>query len=274
MSIYDPKSRVAAEFISDEEIRETLAYADAHKNDAELIDQLLEKARPVKKGKGYTCRGLTHQEDGSLPMGLRGGLEKAVKVDEVIVCTGSAANTDIGLENAGVDFDKSGVKVNEYMQTNVKHIYAAGDITGGHSSADRAILQAEYAAGNISGHKRERIYEDSLVRTIKCIPESAVVGKTEDDCLRRDLHFKKVTLPLGEVAKSNISDFADGFIKLLCEKNGKIIGATVMAPHAALIIQEISLAMHAGLDAKALAEAPHQHYEWSELVREAAKQMF
>ena len=60
--MYNPKSLVASEFISDEEIRETLAYADAHKNDVELIDQFLQKARPVKKGKGYICQGLTHRE--------------------------------------------------------------------------------------------------------------------------------------------------------------------------------------------------------------------
>ncbi len=62
MAQYNPKSLVAEEFISDEEIRETLAYADAHKNDAALIDSLLEKARPVKQGNGYVCHGLTHRE--------------------------------------------------------------------------------------------------------------------------------------------------------------------------------------------------------------------
>ncbi|MBR0136709.1 MAG: [Clostridia bacterium] len=60
--IYDPKSLKAEEFINDEEIRETLAYAEAHKNDFELIDSILEKARPVKKGKGCVCAGLTHRE--------------------------------------------------------------------------------------------------------------------------------------------------------------------------------------------------------------------
>ena len=59
---YDPKSLKAEEFINDEEIRATLAYAEEHKNDFELIDAILEKARPVKKGKGYVCSGLTHRE--------------------------------------------------------------------------------------------------------------------------------------------------------------------------------------------------------------------
>ena len=62
MAIYDPKSLKAEEFINDGEIRQTLEYAEANKNNIELIDAILEKARPVKKGNGYTCKGLTHRE--------------------------------------------------------------------------------------------------------------------------------------------------------------------------------------------------------------------
>ena len=62
MAIYDPKSRNAEEFINDEEIQATLAYAEANKNNVELIDAILEKARPKKKDKGYVCAGLTHRE--------------------------------------------------------------------------------------------------------------------------------------------------------------------------------------------------------------------
>jgi len=62
MAIYDPKSRNAEEFINDEEIRATLAYAEENKNNVELIDAILEKARPRKQEKGYVCAGLTHRE--------------------------------------------------------------------------------------------------------------------------------------------------------------------------------------------------------------------
>lgn len=62
MAIYDPKSLKAEEFIHDGEILETLAYAEANKNNIELIDSLLEKARPVKTESGYKCAGLTHRE--------------------------------------------------------------------------------------------------------------------------------------------------------------------------------------------------------------------
>ena len=62
MAVYNPKSLKAEEFINDEEILATLEYAEAHKNDAELIDSILEKARPVKNGNGCTCAGLSHRE--------------------------------------------------------------------------------------------------------------------------------------------------------------------------------------------------------------------
>ena len=62
MAKYDPKSFRAEEFINDEEIRETLAYAEKNKNNRELIDEILEKARPIRTGNGARCTGLTHRE--------------------------------------------------------------------------------------------------------------------------------------------------------------------------------------------------------------------
>ena len=62
MAIYNPASLKAEEFINDEEIKATLAYAEANKNNIELIDSILEKARPVKTENGTTCKGLTHRE--------------------------------------------------------------------------------------------------------------------------------------------------------------------------------------------------------------------
>ena len=62
MSIYNPKSTKAEEFINHEEILSTLEYAEENKNNVELIDSLLEKARPRKTDEGWTCAGLTHRE--------------------------------------------------------------------------------------------------------------------------------------------------------------------------------------------------------------------
>ncbi|MBQ3427546.1 MAG: [Clostridia bacterium] len=85
MAIYDPKSLKAEEFINDEEIRATLAYAEANKNNAELIDAIIEKARPVKNGNGCTCAGLTHREASVLlACELPDKIEKIYEVAEEI----------------------------------------------------------------------------------------------------------------------------------------------------------------------------------------------
>ncbi len=204
---------------------------------------------------------------------LRGGLEKSVRVDEVILCTGSAPNTDIGLENAEVEYDGHGVSVDDNMRTNIKNIYACGDITGGESSVERTTMQARVAASAITGKGKLQNDESGMVRITKIYPEVAEIGQTEDDCLRRDRRFKKIVLPLGEVSKSNIADYSDGFIKLLADKKGKIIGATIMAPGAGILIQELAFAMRHDMTLSDIAETPHLAHDWSELVRQAAMQL-
>lgn len=85
MSLYNPKSLKAEEFINDEEIRETLAYAEANKNNSELIDQILEKARPKKTALGHVCAGLTHREASVLLVcEIPEKIEKIYKIAEEI----------------------------------------------------------------------------------------------------------------------------------------------------------------------------------------------
>ena len=82
---------------------------------------------------------------------LRGGQEKSVRVDEVLMCTGSAPNVDIGLENAHVKYNRTGISVDITMRTSQKHIYAAGDVVGGHSSTEKAEMEARVAAMHLIG---------------------------------------------------------------------------------------------------------------------------
>ena len=85
MAIYDPKSLKAEEFINDEEIQATLAYAEANKNNEALIDEILEKARPRKQGNGTTCQGLTHREASVLlACEIREKIEKMYQIAEEI----------------------------------------------------------------------------------------------------------------------------------------------------------------------------------------------
>ena len=85
MAIYDPKSLKAEEFINDEEIKETLEYAEKNKRNVALIDEILEKARPKRAEKGYTCAGLSHREASVLlACDLPDKIEEIYKIAEEI----------------------------------------------------------------------------------------------------------------------------------------------------------------------------------------------
>ena len=205
---------------------------------------------------------------------LRGGQEKSIRVDEVLMCTGNAPNIDIGLENAGVKFTRNGIKVDERMRTSVKNIYAAGDVLGGHSSTEKAIIEAHVAAAQILGHGKVTADYRGIIRVTDIIPEVAEVGDTEDDLIRHDAKYNKTVLPLSSVLRANTSDHMMGFIKLITtKKTNKILGATIMAPNAGLIIQEIALAIRFDMSTFDLANAPHLNNDWSELVRIACEQI-
>ncbi len=204
----------------------------------------------------------------------RGGHEHSLRVDQVLVCAGRRPNVDLGLENAGVKYSDKGIVVNSNLQTNVKHIYAAGDVLGeisGHTHT--ALMQSRIAAHNILSKKKIVPDYTATPHVIFTYPSIASVGLTEDDCLRRDLRIKKSFVPLSVTARSNVSDFHDGFVKLIADKNGVLIGATIMAPEAGESIQELALAVKSGLTTADIANTPHAFLTWSEAVRIAASKI-
>ena len=203
----------------------------------------------------------------------RGGVEKHIRVDEVLIATGRTPAVDLGLENATVEFSAKGIPVNEFLQTNVKHIFAAGDVLGNEGSTHTAILESRTVAHNLLHKTPVAPDYRATPQIIFTNPGIAQVGLTEDDCSRRDLAVAIASAPLTIVARSNTSDFRDGFVKLIADKKGVLVGATVVAPHAAEIIHELALAIRHNLTAAQVAETPHAFLSWSEAVRVAASKL-
>lgn len=201
----------------------------------------------------------------------RGGTQHSVRVDEVLVAGGRVASVDLGLENAGVEYTPKGIEVDEHLQTTAKHIFAAGDVLGrSNSFTHTALLEGQIAAHNILHRNRVEPDYTANPRLTFTFPGVASVGMTEVECIKRDLHVKTGLAPLSVIPRSNTSDFRDGFVKVVADKKGVVIGATVVAPHAAEIIHELALAIRYGLTAAQVAEAPHAFLSWSEAVRVAA----
>ena len=235
----------------------------------ELIERLLLENKGVTTLTQTRTLSIVKDGLGARVTFLRGGVEKSVRVDEILIATGRTPSVDLGLENASIQYTPAGIEVNEHLQTSARHIYAAGDVLGHSRHTHTALHESRVAAHNILMKTRVAPDYTASPRLTFTFPGVASVGLSEDDCLKRDLPINKATAPLGIIARSNTSDFHDGFVKVITDKKGVILGATVVAPHAAEIVHELALAVKYGLTASQVAATPHAFLSWSEAVRVA-----
>lgn len=200
----------------------------------------------------------------------RAGVEKNFRVDEVLIATKRLPNIDLGLENAGVNYSKNGIKVNNFLQTNIKHIYAAGSVIGKSFLTHSAILESRIVANNIL--KRNKTTPDYLAtpEIIFTNPGIAVVGLSEEECIKQKIAINKAIAPLNIIIRSNTSDFRDGFVKVITDKKGVVLGGSIVCPHAGEMIHELVLAIKYGLTASQIADTPHAFLSWSEAIRVCA----
>lgn len=200
---------------------------------------------------------------------LRGGEEHSVKVDQLLVAAGKAPSTDLGLENAGVEYSKKGIDVDEHLQTTAKHIFAAGDVLGRYMFTHMGVYESRIVANNLLHRSKVSPNYKAVPRVTFVNPEVASVGMSEADCLRRDLPINKAVAPINIIGRANVTDTRVGFCKVITDKKGVLIGGSVVGPHAGEIIHELTLAIQHGMSAYQLANTLHAFPTWSEVVRVA-----
>ncbi|MBQ3348254.1 NAD(P)/FAD-dependent oxidoreductase [Candidatus Saccharibacteria bacterium] len=202
-----------------------------------------------------------------------GGQEKMVNVDCVVLATGSEPNTDLGLENAGVQYKPSGIVVDKFFHTSAKNIYAVGDCTGGDSSTERSEYEASVLAVNLTSRAKNQVNYGGFIRVTSTYPEIATVGLNEVDLNKRKRKFQKAVVPLKDVPASKTERLAHGFVKIITDMTGRVIGATIVAPNAALMAEEFSIAIRHHLTALEIASTPHITNSWNFAVKLAAKKL-
>ncbi|HCR56133.1 TPA: hypothetical protein DIV49_04110, partial [Candidatus Saccharibacteria bacterium] len=126
----------------------------------------------------------------------RGGAEKSVRVDEILVAAGRQPNVDLGLDNASVRYSPKGIDVNTYLQTSAKHIFAAGDVLGLGSYTHTALMEGRIAAHNVLHKQKVAPDYTATPRLTFTYPGVASVGLSADDCLKRDLRTHTAIAPL------------------------------------------------------------------------------
>jgi dihydrolipoamide dehydrogenase len=187
---------------------------------------------------------------------------KELVVEKILVCIGRKPNTDPNeLNDIGIKFDQQGVSVDEKMRTNVPNVYAIGDVTGMYELAHVASKQGEVVAENIMGINDNKIDYRALPVCVFTYPEVAFVG---------ELNGRSGEFPLAASAKANCLGDTRGFIKVF-EKEGRLVGTYIIAPHAGEIIGEAALAIKMKLSPKDVFDTIHAHPTLPESFAEAVR---
>ncbi len=204
-----------------------------------------------------------------LEVRLEGG--KPLRADRVLMGIGRRPNTEgLGLQEAGIGFDKKGIGTDPHLATNVPGVYAVGDVTGKYLLAHVATAQGIVAAENACGVASVIDYT-AIPRCVYTDPEFAAVGLGESQAIASGAEPHVYRLRLGRIGRAITLRETFGLAKLVCDgPGGRILGFHVLAPHASELIAEVCLAIKQGLGAKDLADVIHPHPTLSEIVWEAA----
>lgn len=197
---------------------------------------------------------------------------EAIEAEIMLVAIGRKANIQgLGLEQAGVRVENGRIPVDKFMKTNIDSIYAVGDVVPGPQLAHIASAEAECAVENIMGNKCSMDYS-AVPRGVFTDPEVAGVGLTEEEALARGYRIKKGVFDFRGLGKAQAMGQLTGKVKVIADEiTGKILGASILGPHATDLIQELVAGIKYGLTAEELSAAIHSHPTLSEAVMEALK---
>lgn len=199
-----------------------------------------------------------------------------ITADKVLISVGRRPNSsDIGIEKAGVEVDQKGyIKVDSHLRTNVRGIYAVGDVIGGLQLAHVASEEGKIAAENIAGKNKEMDY--SVVPwAVFTSPEIGTVGINEAQAGKKNIKVCTGIFPFSSSGKAYISGETEGFIKVVTDsETGEILGAQMVGPRATDLVHEIAVAMKGEILVDDLVSTIHAHPTFSESVLEAAEDCF
>jgi pyruvate/2-oxoglutarate dehydrogenase complex dihydrolipoamide dehydrogenase (E3) component len=201
-----------------------------------------------------------------------GGLK--LEAEAILVAVGRRPNTEgLGLKAAGVAFDAKGIRVDRRLRTSQKHIYAAGDVCGPYPFTH----MAEYQAGIVISNAVFRFPRKTDYRVVPWVtftdPELARVGLTESQARAEGIEPTVLRFAFKDIDRAVTEVESSGFIKLIGHK-GKILGASLLGPHAGELIHEIVLAMKTGASLSDISATIHAYPTLAQVHRRAVNTAF
>lgn len=194
--------------------------------------------------------------------------------DRILIATGRAPNVEgLGLEEIGVQVGKSGIVVNNRLQTHVKNIYAAGDVIGHYLFTHVAAFQAQLLIKNILLPFRQKINYGVVPWTTFCDPEVARCGLTETEAREKYGDVDVFRLDQSDVDRAVADGETQGFTKVIASRwRGRILGVHIVGTNAGEVLHEYVLAMQEGIPLRKLSGMIHVYPTYAtSVLRVAAK---
>ncbi len=201
---------------------------------------------------------------------------RTIEGSHVLLAVGSLPNTDgLGLQDAGVDVDERGfIRTDRVSRTSVKGIYAAGDCTGVMLLASVAAMQGRTAMRHALGDAVQPFDRTGVSSTVFTDPEIATVGVTQARVDAGEVAADCVVVPLARNARAKMLDITEGFVKIFCRPESRlIIGAVVVAPRASELIHSLTMAVDLRLTVDQVASSFTVYPSLSGSIAEAARQL-
>ncbi|MFB0918508.1 MAG: FAD-dependent oxidoreductase [Clostridiaceae bacterium] len=171
-----------------------------------------------------------------------------IEVDGLLVATGRRANTaGLGLENTTLEVNKDGsIQVDENLKTNVKNIWAAGDVKGGlqftYISLDDSRIILPQLSGKISSHGLNS--RGAVPYTVFLAPPYSRVGLNETEAERIGIPYQVYNMPVSEIPKAKITKATEGHWKILLSESGTVLGATLFGAESQELINILTFAVN------------------------------
>ncbi|OOY13922.1 pyridine nucleotide-disulfide oxidoreductase [Thioclava marina] len=196
-----------------------------------------------------------------------------LQFDTLLVAVGRKARLEgFGLEDLGIPADRV-IETNDYLETLMPNIYAAGDVAGPMQLTNAAGHQGWIAAANAlaSPFWRFKAHAAPIPHAVFTAPELARVGMTAAQAEAEGVAHEVTTYPLGDLDRALAEGAGEGFVRIVTAKGSdKILGVTICGAHAAEVLAEFVLAMRHGLGLGKILATPHVYPSWSEAAKNAA----
>jgi len=236
---------------------------------------IAEEMKKILKGDGVqfldnsTVLGFKRENSHIIARYARNGSEQELVVDAVVVATGRRPNIkDLLLENAGVEYGKEGILVNDELMTTTDNIYACGDVIGKYLFTQAASFYAGIAVNNIVNSEKKTISEGVMPWVIFTDPELAHVGFTEDEAREKfgDIHVIHLDTVFGRLRTENSTKV---FLKIILTADDRIVGAHAIGSGSGEYIQNLTMAMQDHISVKQIAGTIYPYPTFSEIVKKA-----